>query len=598
MATEQTSDDEYDDYSEAQGAVGGLGGLNTHRRANSSNKNQEDNSTSAIVAAAVSAAAAKVFNNNIPFPEPLALTGNVRQNVDDFIDEFEIYLIASGLENRDERVKIATFKAALGVEARKIFNNWPLQAAEKGTVMACLASLRKYMMPKRNVKLARYEFLQCKQQQPDGVNDGETVAQFINRARALVKDCNWGNLEEEMLRDVIVAGLRDTRLKKTFIDKVELTATDVINQCMSEEATQMELEKNKWLDEERHSVNKVYPKQNKVKQCAYCGKGYHRNLQECPARGSTCFYCHQRNHFEAMCRKKQEEKESHKKGKSRSGKVVHKISDSESEESCVEADSKEEVVDMVEYLYSIDQEQGGLLKADLCFGNERKSKVVKCILNTGASCNVIGLPTLLEILEAKSVELDKKQPILKGFVGSSTRALGRATLDLRHNGQQYKAIFTVVGFRQMPILSMYSCLKLNLLKVCLSVSAEHENVTIKPDTRAGGSSGALAIGAKQGSKKKDQLVDLRCFKCEKLGHYASECLQKSTMKSEKNSWSTKMKALLACKKPGSSDEWILDFGTGDHMCTALCRDESVLVGAKQVSQPNFCGRRFRVTGCG
>lgn len=89
-----------------------------------------------------------------------------------------------------------------------------------------------------------------------------------------------------------------------------------------------------------------------------------------------------------MCRKKQEEKESHKKGKSRSGKVVHKISDSESEESCVEADSKEEVVDMVEYLYSIDQEQGGLLKADLCFGNERKSKVVKCILDTGASFNM------------------------------------------------------------------------------------------------------------------------------------------------------------------------------------------------------------------
>lgn len=52
-----------------------------------------------------------------------------------------------------------------------------------------------------------------------------------------------------------------------------------------------------------------------------------------------------------------------------------------------------------------------------------------------------------------------------------------------------------------------------------------QNVTIKPDTRAGGSSGALAIGAKQGSKKKDQLVDLKCFKCEKLGHYASECLQ-------------------------------------------------------------------------
>lgn len=288
MATEHTDDG-------MEGAAGGH---------NSKSRGQDDSSTSPIVAAAMSAAAAKMFNNNIPFPEPLVMTGNVRQNVDDFIEGFEIYLIASGLENREERVKIATFKAALGVESRKIFNNWPLQAAEKDTVVACLASLRNYMMPKRNVKLARYEFLQCKQQPADGVNEEESVVQFINRARALVKDCNWGDLEEEMLRDVIVAGLRDTRMKKAFIDKVELTAVDVINQCMSEEATKMELEKNKWLEEERHSVNKVYSKQNKIKQCAYCGKGYHRNLQECPARGSTCFYCHQRNHFEAMCRKK------------------------------------------------------------------------------------------------------------------------------------------------------------------------------------------------------------------------------------------------------------------------------------------------------
>lgn len=37
------------------------------------------------------AAAVNVFNNNVPFPEPLSLAGNVRQNVDDFIDGFETH---------------------------------------------------------------------------------------------------------------------------------------------------------------------------------------------------------------------------------------------------------------------------------------------------------------------------------------------------------------------------------------------------------------------------------------------------------------------------------------------------------------------------
>lgn len=168
------------------------------------------------------------------------------------------------------------------------------------------------MVPKRNVKLARYEFLQCKQQGASDVCEGETMSQFINRARALVKDCNWGEMEEEMLRDIIVAGLSDTRLKKSFIDKPELTAKQVIDQCMSEEATRMELEKNKWVEEE-HVVNKVYKRRNKSKLCSHCGNEYHKSLADCPAQGSECHYCKQRNHYEVMCWKKREDLERKKK---------------------------------------------------------------------------------------------------------------------------------------------------------------------------------------------------------------------------------------------------------------------------------------------
>lgn len=50
-----------------------------------------------------------------------------------------------------------------------------------------------------------------------------------------------------------------------------------------------------------------------------------------------------------------------------------------------------------------------------------------------------------------------------------------------------------------------------------------------------------------------------------------------------NSRSTKKKALSACKKRSSLDEWILDSEARGHMC----RDESVLVDAKQMSQSMF-----------
>lgn len=67
-------------------------------------------------------AAAPVINSGIPFPTPLELSGNLRENIVNWKDTFENYLIASGVEFLEERVKVATFKSALGAEARKIFN--------------------------------------------------------------------------------------------------------------------------------------------------------------------------------------------------------------------------------------------------------------------------------------------------------------------------------------------------------------------------------------------------------------------------------------------------------------------------------------------
>lgn len=438
----------------------------------------------AAAAAAITEATKQTFNSSVPFPEPLCMTGNLRQNIDDFCDGFDVYSVASGLEHREERVKIATFKAALGLDARKVFNNWPLQEEEKNSVNACLESLKKYMVPKKNVKLARYEFLQCKQKAADGASDGESVSQFINRARALAKDCNWGNLEEEMLRDVIVAGLRDVRLKKSFIDRPELSATEVINQCMSDEATKAELDRNKWLEDEQQFVNKVYNKSKKPKQCAYCGNAYHRDLLDCPARGNTCFYCRQRNHFEIVCKKKKEDADKERKKNSSvragySGRKVHTINGKDSDDCDTEEDEEanEEVIDSIEFLYCVEQSRSKLLKAELMFWCEgKKARQVKCTLDTGASCNVIGLPTLLEILNVKSVELDKYKTVLKSFGGSTITTMGRATVNVEHRGKRFKAVFNVVKFPQMPILSLYSCQKLELLKLCFTVDEQLEVV--------------------------------------------------------------------------------------------------------------------------
>lgn len=199
------------------------------------------------------------------------------------------------------------------MEARKIFNLWPLKPEESNTVEACLLSLVKYMVPQKDVKLARYEFFQCYQQPASEECNVESVIHFINRARELVKDCNFGNLEDEMLRDKIITGILDTNLKKRFIEQQNLTSAMVIAQCQTEEATRAEMERHNWLQPgpSSHSVNKLQSSfadsGKKTKQkCTFCGKGFHNKLSDCPARGVTCNYCMKKTttrHFAGRNRK-------------------------------------------------------------------------------------------------------------------------------------------------------------------------------------------------------------------------------------------------------------------------------------------------------
>lgn len=186
------------------------------------------------------------------------------------------------------------------------------------------------MIPQKNVKLVRYEFSQLRQESGDGAGEAESMSGFINRARAMVKECNYGDLEDEMLRDKIITGIRDLSLKKKMIETENLTSVRVIEMCQAEEATRFEMERNRLLGAEQHSVNKIAGDRHQNKRCSFCGKAYHTNLLDCPARGATCNYCQLKNHYETVCKKrKEDEKKQSSSTKKRNRKQVNTVEEPE-----------------------------------------------------------------------------------------------------------------------------------------------------------------------------------------------------------------------------------------------------------------------------
>ncbi|KAL1396394.1 hypothetical protein pipiens_010537 [Culex pipiens pipiens] len=382
------------------------------------------------------APAAPVFiNSSIPFPEPLSLNGNLRENVELWKESFETYCIASGVEQLPERVQIATFKSALGPSARKIFNLWPLLPADKDTVAKSSCA--------RNPETAPVKQNRC-------------------RASSIAQD-----LEDEMLRDKIITGIRDMSLKKKMIETENLTSAKVIEMCQAEEATRFEMERNRLLGADQHSVNKIAGDRHQNKRCSFCGKAYHTNLLDCPARGATCNYCQLKNHYETVCKKrKEDEKKQSSSTKKRNRKQVNTVEEPETTEDAEDSESDQESVTLCQYLYSLEKKDDALLKTSIIFLDKNKQESrVQCILDSGATCNVIGESNAKKFIGKKHLQLDDQRAVLKVFGGGKFRSLGRTIIDCVHNGSRYKAVFQVVDFEQMPLLSLKTCLQLKLIQL-------------------------------------------------------------------------------------------------------------------------------------
>ena len=126
---------------------------------------------------------------------------------------FEIYSIASDLQKKDDAVQRATMLHCLGPEVQRIFNTLP---GEHKSLEEAKTSLNGYFAPKRNVVAGRYRFRSRAQKADESFNA------YLTSLRELVKSCDFGTLEEEMIRDQIVEKCSSQTLKQKLLQQEDL----------------------------------------------------------------------------------------------------------------------------------------------------------------------------------------------------------------------------------------------------------------------------------------------------------------------------------------------------------------------------------------
>ena len=221
---------------------------------------------------------------------------------------FERFRQASGLANEDEVSQVNTLIYTMGDQADDILNSFKLSASALKRYDAVKTKFDNHFVVRRNVIFERAKFNRRSQE------EGETVDNFITALHALAEYCEFGTLQDELIGDRIVVGLRDAKLSEKLQLDPELTLTKAIHQARRSESVkkQQGLMRNDFQETVKKEVGAVKasraPKprtafgatkkppnkqttQSTTSRCDRCGKSLGHARHNCPAKDAVCHKC-------------------------------------------------------------------------------------------------------------------------------------------------------------------------------------------------------------------------------------------------------------------------------------------------------------------
>ena len=146
------------------------------------------------------------------------------------------FMFRGPLREKNEEEKCCYLMLWVGEKGRKVFSTWNMTDAEQKVRQNYCDRFQAYVQPKSNPVFARYK-LHSKVQEP-----GETCQQLVTALKLLVRDCEYGQTEDDIVRDRIVFGTKSAKVREELIDTgADLTLEKAIEIARVEEIAAQQL---------------------------------------------------------------------------------------------------------------------------------------------------------------------------------------------------------------------------------------------------------------------------------------------------------------------------------------------------------------------
>ncbi len=145
-------------------------------------------------------------------PNSLCFEGNLAENWRTWIQKFDLYLIATGIAEKSDKVKCATFLHVAGDDAVDDFD-------------VLKEKFREYCEPRKNITYLRHMFFTRAQ----GTN--ETIDAYVTDLKNKAKDCEFGRLTDDLIKDRIVCGVNNDTVRARLLRETDLNLAKAVDIC-------------------------------------------------------------------------------------------------------------------------------------------------------------------------------------------------------------------------------------------------------------------------------------------------------------------------------------------------------------------------------
>ena len=115
-------------------------------------------------------------------------------------------------DRKDEEIQVAILLHCIREAGLEAFNTFEFEREEdKKTIDVVLTKFHDYSSPRKNTLFKRFKFWNRSQQ------EGETVDQFVTELKRMIKNCEYTESTDAMVRDRLVFGIRDEKVQSQLL---------------------------------------------------------------------------------------------------------------------------------------------------------------------------------------------------------------------------------------------------------------------------------------------------------------------------------------------------------------------------------------------